>query len=77
MIASETTQTISFKVLGDTNFDPKSLVLELTESVLMKHFERATSILQAMRQVGIQVAIHDFGTGYSSLGYLRRFRSMP
>jgi diguanylate cyclase (GGDEF)-like protein len=62
-----------FSTLGETGFDPKSLVLELTESVLMKHAEAASSILQAVRQVGIRVAIDDFGTGYSSLGYLRRF----
>jgi diguanylate cyclase (GGDEF)-like protein len=62
-----------FSTLGDTGFDPKSLVVELTESVLMKHAQAAASILQAVRQVGIQVAIDDFGTGYSSLGYLRRF----
>jgi EAL domain-containing protein (putative c-di-GMP-specific phosphodiesterase class I) len=62
-----------FSILGDTGFDPRSLVVELTESVLMKHAEAAASILQAVRQVGIRVAIDDFGTGYSSLGYLRRF----
>jgi EAL domain-containing protein (putative c-di-GMP-specific phosphodiesterase class I) len=62
-----------FSTLGDTGFDPKSLVVELTESVLMKHAEAAASILQGVRQVGIRVAIDDFGTGYSSLGYLRRF----
>ena len=62
-----------FSVLGDTGFDPKSLVVELTESVLMKHAEAAASILQAVRQVGIRVAMDDFGTGYSSLSYLRKF----
>jgi diguanylate cyclase (GGDEF)-like protein len=62
-----------FSTLGDTGFDPKSLVVELTESVLMKHAEAAATILQAVRQVGVRVAIDDFGTGYSSLGYLRRF----
>jgi diguanylate cyclase (GGDEF)-like protein len=62
-----------FSTLGDTGVDPKSLVVELTESVLMKHAEAAASVLQAVRQVGIRVAIDDFGTGYSSLGYLRRF----
>jgi len=62
-----------FSALGDTGFDPKSLVVELTESLLMKHAEAAATILQSLRQVGIQVAIDDFGTGYSSLGYLRKF----
>jgi EAL domain-containing protein (putative c-di-GMP-specific phosphodiesterase class I) len=62
-----------FSILSDTGLDPKFLVVELTESVLMKHAEAAATILQAIRQVGIRVAIDDFGTGYSSLGYLRRF----
>ena len=53
--------------------DPKCLVLELTESVLMKHAEVTASILEFVRELGTQVAIDDFGTGYSSLSYLRRF----
>jgi len=59
--------------LDESGLDPKSLELELTESVLMKHAESAASILQTLRERGIQVAIDDFGTGYSSLSYLRRF----
>ena len=51
----------------------RSLELELTESVLMKRAESAASILQAVRERGVQVAIDDFGTGYSSLSYLRKF----
>jgi EAL domain-containing protein (putative c-di-GMP-specific phosphodiesterase class I) len=62
-----------FAILGETGLDPKSLELELTESLLMKHAESATAILESLRAVGIQVAIDDFGTGYSSLGYLRKF----
>jgi len=59
--------------LDDTNLDPSSLELELTESVLMKHAESATVVLQGIRNAGIKIAIDDFGTGYSSLSYLRRF----
>jgi diguanylate cyclase (GGDEF)-like protein len=62
-----------FAILSDTGLNPTSLVVELTESVLMKHAESAASILRALRERGIQVAIDDFGTGYSSLGYLRKF----
>jgi EAL domain-containing protein (putative c-di-GMP-specific phosphodiesterase class I) len=62
-----------FAILGETGLDPRSLELELTETLLMKHAESAASILQTLRRRGVQVAIDDFGTGYSSLGYLRKF----
>jgi diguanylate cyclase (GGDEF)-like protein/PAS domain S-box-containing protein len=62
-----------FAILSDTGLDPRSLELELTESVLMTRAESMTVILQTLRERGIQVAIDDFGTGYSSLSYLRKF----
>ena len=62
-----------FAVLDETGLDPKSLELELTESVLMKHAGATASILRTLREKGVQVAIDDFGTGYSSLSYLRKF----
>jgi diguanylate cyclase (GGDEF)-like protein/PAS domain S-box-containing protein len=62
-----------FAILAETNLDPRSLELELTESVLMKHAESAASILHTLRERGVQVALDDFGTGYSSLSYLRKF----
>jgi diguanylate cyclase (GGDEF)-like protein/PAS domain S-box-containing protein len=63
-----------FAILSETGLDPKSLELELTESVLMKRAGSAASILHALRKKGVQVAVDDFGTGYSSLSYLRKFR---
>jgi len=62
-----------FTTLRETGLEPTSLVLEVTESVLMKHAEAAASILKTLRDGGVKVAIDDFGTGYSSLGYLRKF----
>jgi EAL domain-containing protein (putative c-di-GMP-specific phosphodiesterase class I) len=59
--------------LVDTGLDPRLLELELTESVLMKHAASAASILETLRESGVQVAVDDFGTGYSSLSYLRKF----
>jgi diguanylate cyclase (GGDEF)-like protein len=60
-------------VLRDTGMDPHSLELEITESVLMNNIEDSVSILKAVRDIGMSVAVDDFGTGYSSLSYLRRF----
>jgi EAL domain-containing protein (putative c-di-GMP-specific phosphodiesterase class I) len=62
-----------FAILKETGLDPRSLELELTESVLMKHADSTASILNALKAKGVQVAVDDFGTGYSSLSYLRKF----
>jgi len=62
-----------FEVLSETGLDPRSLELELTESVLMKRAESAASVLKTLRARGVQIAVDDFGTGYSSLSYLRKF----
>jgi len=52
---------------------PELLELELTESLLMRDVEGATSQLKKMKALGFKLVIDDFGTGYSSLSYLRRF----
>ena len=61
-------------ILAETGLDPRSLELELTEGVLMKHAESTASILRNLRGKGAHVAVDDFGTGYSSLSYLRTLR---
>jgi diguanylate cyclase (GGDEF)-like protein/PAS domain S-box-containing protein len=60
-------------VLEETGIPPASLILELTESVMMRDMELSTLHMNALRALGVRLAIDDFGTGYSSLNYLRRF----
>jgi diguanylate cyclase (GGDEF)-like protein/predicted Zn finger-like uncharacterized protein len=61
------------KILGDTGLDPKFLQLELTESTIMKDYERTVQKLQTLHAMGVKASIDDFGTGYSSLKYLKHF----
>ena len=59
--------------LTDSGLRPSSLVLELTESVLVPDLGGdAWSELGALQATGVRVAIDDFGTGFSSLAYLNR-----
>jgi len=60
-------------VLAETGLDARHLDLELTEGVLMADAESTGATLQALKAMGIHLAVDDFGTGYSSLSYLRQF----
>jgi diguanylate cyclase (GGDEF)-like protein/PAS domain S-box-containing protein len=59
--------------LEDTQLPARTLILEITETVLLQDAEAAASTLAALKDLGVKLAIDDFGTGYSSLGYLDRF----
>jgi diguanylate cyclase (GGDEF)-like protein/PAS domain S-box-containing protein len=56
--------------LQDVGLPPSQLVLEITESMLMKNVESSTELLQRLRTLGVELHMDDFGTGYSSLGQL-------
>ncbi len=58
------------KALEKSGIEPKMLVLELTESMLLKNPEEVQGVMHKLNGLGVQLAIDDFGTGYSSLSYL-------
>jgi EAL domain-containing protein (putative c-di-GMP-specific phosphodiesterase class I) len=58
-------------LLADAGLPAESLVLEVTETVLMGDAERSLAVVTALTALGLTVSIDDFGTGYSSLSYLR------
>jgi diguanylate cyclase (GGDEF)-like protein/PAS domain S-box-containing protein len=60
------------EILEQTGLEPRRLVLELTESVLVDDVEEAVHILGRLRCIGVRLALDDFGAGYSSLRYLKR-----
>src|ERR1700689_4818663 len=59
------------RVLAESGLAPSALMLELTESVLIRRDERIHTDLAELKDIGVKLAIDDFGTGYSSLSYLR------
>jgi EAL domain-containing protein (putative c-di-GMP-specific phosphodiesterase class I) len=59
--------------LQKSGLSPSSLILEITESVMMADTEFAVDRLNDLKSLGVRLAMDDFGTGYSSLSYLSRF----
>lgn len=60
------------QILNLSHILPASLILEITESVLMKDIDANSAVLQSLSDMGVTLASDDFGTGYSSLSYLRQ-----
>ncbi|MDQ1457826.1 MAG: hypothetical protein QOH28_3446 [Actinomycetota bacterium] len=60
-------------ILVRAGLDPRSLVVEVTESVFADPAGGAANTLVALRSMGARVALDDFGTGYSNIAYLRTF----
>jgi EAL domain-containing protein (putative c-di-GMP-specific phosphodiesterase class I) len=64
-------QTV-FDALASTGLPGSRLILELTESVMMKDSDATIATLETIRAKGVRTSMDDFGTGYSSLSYVRR-----
>jgi diguanylate cyclase (GGDEF)-like protein len=60
------------EALAGTGSEPGRLLLEITESLLLRDPDQVWADLHELRAMGVRIGIDDFGTGYSSLSYLRQ-----
>ncbi|MEX1141608.1 MAG: EAL domain-containing protein [Thermoleophilaceae bacterium] len=58
--------------LAASGLPPRDLVLEITETGLIADIEQGAEVLEALKELGVRIAIDDFGAGYSSLSQLER-----
>ena len=60
-------------ILLETGLAAKRLEIEITETALVRDFNRTLATLRQVKALGVEIAMDDFGTGYSSLSNLRAF----
>lgn len=61
------------QIVDESGLNPASLVLEITESMIMEENQIAAKTISDLRDLGVRVHLDDFGTGYSALSYLQRY----
>jgi diguanylate cyclase (GGDEF)-like protein len=72
-----TNKDLTSEIIGrvkSANFNIENLILEITESSLIKNPDRARTFMMTLRSHGAKIALDDFGIGYASVGYLRDFQ---
>ncbi len=61
-----------FDALARHDLPGESLIIEITEDLLLDNIDRTRNVLETLRERGIHIALDDFGSGYSALTYLRK-----
>jgi diguanylate cyclase (GGDEF)-like protein len=61
-----------FDALARHNLPGQSLIIEITEDLVLDNIDRTRNVLEALRERSIHIALDDFGSGYSALTYLRK-----
>ncbi|MDO9415262.1 putative bifunctional diguanylate cyclase/phosphodiesterase [Pararhizobium sp.] len=60
-------------MIEDSGIDPARITMEITEGYVIQNPARARDTIDALKRLGIKIALDDFGAGFSSIGYLRQF----
>jgi diguanylate cyclase (GGDEF)-like protein len=60
------------EALHRSGLEPSSLLLEITETTVMRDVQAASKRLEEVKRLGVSIAIDDFGTGYASLAHLQQ-----
>jgi len=61
-------------IIDEYELDPKFLIIEITENILLKNTYKLNSHIESLRSLGIQIALNNFGKGFSSFAYLNSFK---
>jgi EAL domain-containing protein (putative c-di-GMP-specific phosphodiesterase class I) len=61
-------------MIDGSGITPQRIILEITETAVMRDFEAAEQSIATLRRLGTRIALDDFGSGQSSLGYLHRLK---
>lgn len=61
-------------LLREQALPPRSIIIEVTESLLLEGNREVIERIQSLRDANMQISLDDFGHGYSSLNFLKRFR---
>lgn len=60
------------RILARTGLPPHRLTLEITESLLIRNFDSTAAVLDALKALGVRIALDDFGAGFTAMSYLAR-----
>ena len=60
-------------ILAATGVEPPWLVMEITESIMLRESSETDGTLRQLGEMGVRLAVDDFGTGFSALEYFKRF----
>lgn len=61
-------------IIKNTHADPHNIILEVTESIVVKDVGRMQKVMERLKNIGVKIALDDFGTGYSSLSYINQMQ---